>query len=343
MVGVQGRRSDGVCQRGGSELELHTDGQRQLRDSTDGQRRGWRQRHGLADDQRGQREPEPEHREHRCHTRVEGTSIAVSGTATDPAGANDTLSYAWSVYKDGGPTAFASGTGANWSFTPTDNGSYEIRLTVSDEDGGSATASQTISVANVEPEPEHREHRFHTGGGDVDRGQRHGHGPGGCERHAQPRVVGVQGRRSDGVCQRRRVPTGASLPTDDGSYEIRLTASDEDGGSATASQTIGVANANPSPSIVSIGSTRSEGTSIAVNRHGDGPGGCERHAQPRVVGRTRTAVRRRLPVGNRGGSELHSHGQRELRDPAHGQRRRRRQRHGLADDQRDRRCADTER
>ena len=42
-------------------------------------------------------------------TRVEGTSIAVTGTATDPAGTDDTLSYAWSVYKDGGPTVFASG------------------------------------------------------------------------------------------------------------------------------------------------------------------------------------------------------------------------------------------
>src|SRR5262249_39003117 len=31
------------------------------------------------------------------------------------------------------------------------NGSYEIRLTVSDEDGGSTTVSQTITVANVAP------------------------------------------------------------------------------------------------------------------------------------------------------------------------------------------------
>jgi len=85
---------------------------------------------------------------------VEGTMITVTGSATDPAGANDTLTYSYEVFKDGSTTAFASGSGVDqtsFSFTPDDNGSYEIVLTVSDEDGGSATTSQTISVANVAP------------------------------------------------------------------------------------------------------------------------------------------------------------------------------------------------
>ena len=85
--------------------------------------------------------------------RVEGTAIAVTGAATDPAGAHDTLSYSWAAYKDGATTAFAVGTTASWSFTPDDNGSYRIALTVSDEDGGSATAESTIDVANVAPSP----------------------------------------------------------------------------------------------------------------------------------------------------------------------------------------------
>ena len=81
--------------------------------------------------------------------RVEGTAIAVTGAATDPAGAQDTLSYSWDAYKDGATTAFAVGTGDSWRFTPDDNGSYRIALTVSDEDGGSTTAESTINVANV--------------------------------------------------------------------------------------------------------------------------------------------------------------------------------------------------
>ena len=51
--------------------------------------------------------------------RVEGTPIAVTGTATDPAGANDTLTYAWTVNKDGGRRRLPAGRGADWSFTPT--------------------------------------------------------------------------------------------------------------------------------------------------------------------------------------------------------------------------------
>ena len=58
--------------------------------------------------------------------RVEGTAITVTGTASDPAGVLDTLSYAWTVLKGG--TGFASGSGATFMFTPNDNASYEIGL-----------------------------------------------------------------------------------------------------------------------------------------------------------------------------------------------------------------------
>jgi Ca2+-binding RTX toxin-like protein len=86
--------------------------------------------------------------------RVEGTPIDVTASATDPAGANDTLTYAYAVYRDGGTAPVAVGSGVDltaFSFTPGDNGSYEIVLTVTDEDGGSAVTSQTITVGNVDP------------------------------------------------------------------------------------------------------------------------------------------------------------------------------------------------
>lgn len=81
--------------------------------------------------------------------RVEGTPIAVAGAATDPAGANDTLSFAWAVFKNG--AAYAAGSGAGYTFAPNDNGSCRVALTVSDEDGGSTTVDQTIVVANATP------------------------------------------------------------------------------------------------------------------------------------------------------------------------------------------------
>ena len=85
-------------------------------------------------------------------TKLEGTAINVSASAADPAGGNDTLTYSYQVFKDGATTAFADGSGVDqtsFGFTPDDNGNYEIMLTVSDEDGGSATVSQTFDVGNV--------------------------------------------------------------------------------------------------------------------------------------------------------------------------------------------------
>jgi hypothetical protein len=72
----------------------------------------------------------------------------VFKTISDP-GTADTHTYSWSVTKDGSP--FSSGSGAGFSFTPDDNGSYRVELTVTDNDGASSTVDHTIAVANVVP------------------------------------------------------------------------------------------------------------------------------------------------------------------------------------------------
>ena len=48
-------------------------------------------------------------------------------------------------------TPFASGSGAEISFTPDDDGVFEITLTAADEDGGSADVSHTVTISNVSP------------------------------------------------------------------------------------------------------------------------------------------------------------------------------------------------
>ncbi len=86
---------------------------------------------------------------------VEGTQINIVANATDPAGVDDTLTYTYGVFKDGAMTPYASGIGVdqtNFSFTPDDNGTYQVVLTVNDEDGGSASVSQDITVGNVAPD-----------------------------------------------------------------------------------------------------------------------------------------------------------------------------------------------
>jgi PKD repeat protein len=88
--------------------------------------------------------------------------VTITGTPSSghaPEGAAVTLSenvqgdggytYAWSVTKNGSP--FASGTDANFTFIPDDNGSYVTTLTVIDQNGQSGTASATIIADNVTP------------------------------------------------------------------------------------------------------------------------------------------------------------------------------------------------
>ena len=78
----------------------------------------------------------------------EGTAISLTSTVTDP-GTLDTFTYAWSVTKDG--SLYASGTDPALAFTPDDNGSYVVTLVVTDDDGGSGSDSESISVTNVDP------------------------------------------------------------------------------------------------------------------------------------------------------------------------------------------------
>ena len=80
-------------------------------------------------------------------TRQEGTAITFSGSATDPAGANDTLSFEWD-FGDG-----TTATGATATHTYADNGTFTVTLTVSDDDGGTATQTTTINVQNIAPTP----------------------------------------------------------------------------------------------------------------------------------------------------------------------------------------------
>ena len=77
------------------------------------------------------------------------TPITLKGSATDPAGAADPLTYAWTVTLSG--VAVASGNGANITFTPASNGSYLATLTATDDDGGVGTDSATVVVGNSGP------------------------------------------------------------------------------------------------------------------------------------------------------------------------------------------------
>ncbi|HEV8606849.1 MAG TPA: right-handed parallel beta-helix repeat-containing protein [Tepidisphaeraceae bacterium] len=81
-------------------------------------------------------------------TNSEGTFISLTSTLIDP-GTLDTFIYAWSVTKNG--ALYASGSAGSFSFTPNDDATYVVTLTVTDDDGGVGTDTKTITVTDIEP------------------------------------------------------------------------------------------------------------------------------------------------------------------------------------------------
>src|SRR5262245_6436436 len=79
---------------------------------------------------------------------AEGTYL--SAAAADPAGANDPLTYTWALTRPDGELVLKTS-----SFSPrfylAKDGSYPVRPTANDGDGGTATPSADVSLANVAP------------------------------------------------------------------------------------------------------------------------------------------------------------------------------------------------
>ncbi len=81
-----------------------------------------------------------------------GSAINLTGSATEqhqliPHQA--TFSYAWSVTRDG--ATYATGNQAKFHFTPDENGNYVVTLTATDRLGRKGTTSKTISVTDAPP------------------------------------------------------------------------------------------------------------------------------------------------------------------------------------------------
>jgi PKD repeat protein len=81
----------------------------------------------------------------------EGAPIVLSASAFPaPAGANGAgATYAWSVTKNG--AVYATGSGANFTFTPNDTSNYVVTLTATDPTGKSWTNVASYVIDNLPP------------------------------------------------------------------------------------------------------------------------------------------------------------------------------------------------
>jgi hypothetical protein len=164
----------------------------------------------------------------------EGTAISLGSSVTDPGPVDAAagFTYAWSVTKNG--SAYASGSGAGFSFTPNDNGTYVVRLTATDKDGGvSPPASATITVDNVAPTA------GLSGPTDGVRGQARTFTLTATDPSSVDQAAGFIFAITwgDGATQTITCPSGTTVShvyTATGTYPVKVTARDKDGSTSAA-------------------------------------------------------------------------------------------------------------
>ena len=231
-------------------------------------------------------------------TSNEGTSVTFTGTFTDPgAQADHDYLYTWTVTSDNaqtvpGQSAFVttytgSGTSVpDLNFTPGDNGTYHIKLTVKDKDGAIGTSStQTLTVSNVLPvvsvisgpitakegDPVQYLATFTDPGTTYDQSYTY-------KWHVTTTNAQIFADQTGTVptsynASGTPVPSLSFTPGDNGTYTISLTVTDKDNGaSLTASKTLTVSNVIPTAIITTGPATANEGDPVSYTATFTDPG-----------------------------------------------------------------------
>ncbi len=186
---------------------------------------------------------------------AEGQLLSFTGTATDP-GSDDTITYGWQVFDvNAGFFAqpIATGSGANFSFTPADDGTYRVELLPQDDLGWFSVLSQTVTVTNVAPVPSIVASNnavegvaFSAAGSFTDVAA----DATGATYAWTVRLGGV-----GAVLESGSAANFSFTPPDDGSYTVQLQVTDDGNATGTTTSVVSVANVAPTSTGVDLDDT----------------------------------------------------------------------------------------
>ncbi len=190
----------------------------------------------------------------------EGQTIQLSATATD-GGTSDNLTYTWNLGDGTNPV-----TGRNIAHTYTDNGNYNVTLTVTDKDGGSTQQTTTVKVDNLAPIVNLTAPNTNLNQGEsLNLGVTYSD-PGIKDTHT------IAWNFDDGSTPITGVTNPNHTFTKAGTNNVTVTVTDNDGASTTKSIQIAVANVAPTITNVNIPTNINEGLSITLTATATDPG-----------------------------------------------------------------------
>lgn len=196
----------------------------------------------------------------------EGGTLSLSASASD-LGALDELTYTWTFSLDGETRATL--VGREVSFIPPDNGIYDVVLTVDDGDGGTATQSTTLPIANVAPLLENVTATTPVNEGDlVSLSAAVSSLSGAADSHTFLWTV----RQPDGTPAATLEGSNASfVPDDDGNWQVELAVTDDDLSTTTETLEVTVVNAPPAIRTITIPAQGQTGTPVTLEATADDP------------------------------------------------------------------------
>jgi len=171
-------------------------------------------------------------------TGVMGESLSFAGSAQDPAGAADTLTWTWDWGEGLAPTVGVDENTPShiWSGA----GTFPMVLTVADEDGGSFTQPISVLISNPGPTVS-----AISGPTTVDEGQSEQWSVVAADAAGNPVTLSWDWGDGSPVESGLDLSGPSHVYADDGSYTITVVGSDQYGGSATTSFAVTVQNVAP--------------------------------------------------------------------------------------------------